>query len=306
MTYWGEIAALSAAMCWTLGAQTIEAASNRVGAFTVNMTRLMVAVSTIGLFLFIRDGSILPTGMTTTDIGWLIASGFIGVMIGDMCLFAAFVEIGPRLSMLIMSVSAPASALIAYLMLGEHYGLAQWAGMFVTVGGVALVIMEKPPVLDETGHRKFRHISAKGFLFAMGGMLGQAFGAVLSKLGMGDADFVHATQIRLWAAMVGMMIFFTIRGWWPRVLKAVKQPKIMGLIAFGGIVGTSCGIGLSMKAFQLIHVGLAGTLLSLVPIFLIPFAVFLHKEHVSYRAIIGTFVAFGGICIMMLIGGSSN
>ena len=302
MIFAGELAALTAAMCWTLGSQTIEAASARVGAQIVNLLRLIIAVFCLGAFLMFRDGVLLPAGFSAEQVWWLIASGLVGLLIGDMCLFAAFVEIGPRLSALIMSISAPVSALIAYLMLGEYYGFTQWAGMFITLGGVALVILEKEPVLDEAGKRKFRKITMKGLLLALGGMMGQAGGAVLSKLGMGDGDFMQATQVRLMAALVGLAVIFSFRGWWPRVRATAGQPKALGLILFGAIVGTICGIGFSMKAFQLIHVGLASTLLSLVPVFLIPFAIFLHHEHVSWRAVLGTLIAFGGICVMMLLG----
>jgi len=36
------------------------------------------------------------------------------------------------------------------------------------------------------------------------------------------------------------------------------------------------------------------------PVTLIPFAVFIHKEHVSLRALVGTVVAFSGIVLLIL------
>ena len=65
--------------------------------------------------------------------------------LGDMCLFRAFVEIGPRLSLLLMSLNAPLSAILGWLWLGEHYGPVQWLGMAVTLWGVGWVILERPP-----------------------------------------------------------------------------------------------------------------------------------------------------------------
>ncbi|MCP4179845.1 MAG: EamA family transporter, partial [bacterium] len=45
--------------------------------------------------------------------------------------------------------------------------------------------------------------------------------------------------------------------------------------------------------------GVASTILSLVPIFLIPFAVILHNEHVSYRGIFGAITAICGVLLLI-------
>jgi drug/metabolite transporter (DMT)-like permease len=85
------------------------------------------------------------------------------------------------------------------------------------------------------------------------------------------------------------------------VTKALNNKMAMGCIVFSGVAGSSIGIALSMKAFQETSMSNATTILSLVPVFLIPFAVFLHKEHVSPRALIGTLMAFAGIYLMVSV-----
>jgi len=39
--------------------------------------------------------------------------------------------------------------------------------------------------------------------------------------------------------------------------------------------------------------------MALTPITLIPFAVFLHREHVSLRALTGTVIAFLGVALLI-------
>ena len=65
---------------------------------------------------------------------------------GDIFLFKALVELGPRLVTLLHAMAAPAAAVIGWLLLGEVYGPRQWLGIGVTLAGVALVIIsfERP------------------------------------------------------------------------------------------------------------------------------------------------------------------
>ena len=44
---------------------------------------------------------------------------------------------------------------------------------------------------------------------------------------------------------------------------------------------------------------LAATIMATVPIALIPFAIFLHKEHVSPRSIIATIIAVTGVAMLV-------
>jgi len=65
---------------------------------------------------------------------------------GDIFLFKALVELGPRLVTLLHAMAAPPAAVIGWLLLGEVYGPRQWLGIGVTLAGVALVIIsfERP------------------------------------------------------------------------------------------------------------------------------------------------------------------
>ncbi|EKD38671.1 MAG: hypothetical protein ACD_75C00649G0001, partial [uncultured bacterium] len=44
--------------------------------------------------------------------------------------------------------------------------------------------------------------------------------------------------------------------------------------------------------------GIASTFFALVPICIIPFSIYLHKEHVSVRAVAGAVVAVGGVYLL--------
>lgn len=216
MPWAGELIAITTVFCWTISVQFFEAASKRVGATPVNIIRLTVALMLFSLLLFFRHGYIFPVNFPLNAWFYLSLSGIVGFFIGDIFLFKALVEIGPRVAMLIFSLSAPTAALIGWLFLDEIYVLHQWVGMFVTLFGVGIVILQRNQKASKPSKLKIRDISLKGVLFGFGGMFGQASGYVLSKTGMqtesGYLDAFSATQIRAIAAFICFLVFFTVTG----------------------------------------------------------------------------------------------
>ncbi|MBU0463224.1 MAG: DMT family transporter [Proteobacteria bacterium] len=301
MPWTGELIAIGTVFCWTISIQFFEAASKRVGAIPVNIIRLTVALILFSLLLFFKHGHILPVQFPAHAWFYLSLSGIIGFFIGDIFLFKALVEIGPRVTMLIFSLSAPTAALIGWSFLDETYVLHQWLGMFVTLFGVGIVILEKN---QKASNLKIRSISLKGVLFGFGGMIGQAVGYILSKTGMqtdsGYLDAFAATQIRVIAAFLCFLVFFTATGKWGTIKTAVKDTRAVLFTATGSVFGPFLGVSLSLLVLHYLTTGVASTFLSLVPIFIIPFSIFLHKEHVSIRAFAGAVTAVFGIYLLMV------
>lgn len=173
-------------------------------------------------------------------------------------------ELGPRVALLIFSLSAPVAALIGWTFLSETYVLHQWAGMLVTLSGVGLVIFEKKRHEKNSRQLHQRVIILKGILFGIGAMLGQAVGYVLSKAGMqtdtGFLDAFAATQIRALAAFVCFVIFFTLTREWRRVARAVKDTRALILTATGALIGPFLGVSLSLMVLHYLSTGVASTL----------------------------------------------
>ena len=83
------------------------------------------------------------------------------------------------------------------------------------------------------------------------------------------------------------------------VKKALKNTKAVSYTAIGALIGPFLGVSLSLLALHYLPTGVAATFLSLVPICIIPFSIFLHKEHVSIRAFGGAVTAVFGIYLLM-------
>jgi len=290
----GELAALGTALCWTVSALAFEAASKRAGSLAVNIIRLAIAIVPLAAWSWFRRGVLLPWDAGWYAWGWLTASGLVGFTIGDMLLFRAFVVLGARRSMLVMSLVPPLTALFGMVFMGERLSSLDWIGMLVTLAGVVFVILERGR--DVTG--AVARLPVAGILLAFGGAVGQALGLVLSKKGMGAYDAFAATEIRVLAGLVGFAVLFTVIGWWSKVRAATRDIRALGSMILGAFFGPFLGVSLSLLAVQHTRSGVAATIMSLVPVTILVPSVLLRKERVSLRAAAGAVVAVGGCALL--------
>ncbi len=298
----GELAALGTALCFTITAASFEAAGRRVGSLSVNLIRLVLGFAFLSIWGGVTRGQVLPLDFPAVSWAWLAASGFIGFALGDLFLFRAFVVIGSRVSMLVMSAVPPLTALLGWVLLGEVLSAVQIFGMTLTVGGITLVVLHRPSRGGGTGSPALPHSGREwfGVLLAFGGAVGQALGLVLGKIGMADLDPFAATQIRVIAGTVGFVAIFTVMRRWGRIGDAVRHGSAMKRIATGSFFGPFLGVSLSLLAVQRTATGIASTIMAIVPVLIIPVAVFLFRERVTPREIFGAIIAVGGVAVMFL------
>lgn len=297
---WGEIAALTTSLLWALTSLLFTQATARVGSGIVNRSRLLLASILLTAFHFILYRSILPVDAGWTRWFWLSTSGIIGLVIGDAFLFQAFVLIGPRLSMLLMSLAPVIATIFSWVFLDERLSLLQLLAILITVGGIASVVGERKIVstVDEQPENKL-----PGILLGIGAATGQALGLITSKLGLaGDFPALSGNLMRVLVATAILWMWTLLRGQVPMTMRALRDHRIaLRYIAAGSVVGPFLGIWFSLMAVQYTEVGIASTLMGLAPIILLPLSRILLKEHISGQAIVGTLVAMVGVAMLFLV-----
>ena len=238
----------------------------------------------------------MPTDASGHVWFWLLISGLLGFVLGDIFLFEAYVLIGSRISLLIMSASPPLAALMGFLILGEKISVLGLAGIFLTMSGISLVILTKKP------NEKKIHFNrpAKGILYASLGALGQALGLIFSKYGMGSYNAFSATQIRLIAAFIGFTILITVRKKWPQIITSLSNKSAMGQIVVGSVLGPFIGVSLSLLALQHTATGIVSSITSISPILIIPVSIWIFKEKVKPREILGACISILGVILLFL------
>src|SRR5687768_18567712 len=113
----GQLAALGAASLWACTALAIESAARRIGSLSVNLIRLVFALAFLSLAGVAMRGLPFPSDATPHNWLWLTASGLVGFTFGDLCLYRAYLVLGPRLSSVMMALVPPITALIGWVLL---------------------------------------------------------------------------------------------------------------------------------------------------------------------------------------------
>jgi drug/metabolite transporter (DMT)-like permease len=293
----GEIAAVGTAVLWTLSTLAWTSAGRHIGALPVSFLRLVIACVPLAAYGAVVRGHWLPTEAGSHT--WLIlgVSGLFGFFLADLCLFKAFLLIGPRLSLLLQSFTPPVTALISWWFLRDQLAWRQWLAMVITLTGVVWVVLEQPA---NDAERLPWKVLSRGIFLALISAVAAAVGYVLSKRGIGDCDPVAATFIRILGAMAGYIVLVTLFGRWNAIAAASRHTRAMGIITLGAMVGPFLGVALCMVALRYCRAGVTATIISTMPVLILPFLVVLYREKVSLRAAGGAVVSVAGVALLMM------
>lgn len=294
----GELAALATSVAFSFGSTFLTLGGRRVGSMVLNRTRLLLSILFLMITHWIFLGIPFPLEAGSDRWFWLGLSGVVGLVIGDIFLFQAFVWIGPRLSMLMMSLAPVIAAFQAWVFLGETITLGQMGGILLTLSGVAWVVMGRNPNGNNTDKNYVR-----GILYGLGGAFGQATGLVLAKNGLGgEFSAISANLIRMVsAAVVLWLITFIQRQARATVQTLIENRNGMIYILLGTFAGPFLGVSFSLLAIQHAEVGIASTLMALPPVLLLPIGYIVFKERYGWGAIVGTLLAIAGVALLFLV-----
>ena len=299
----GEAAAILASGFWTICSIFFTSAGKKIGSLSVNAYRTVFAVVFLALTRAVLLGSLLPIA-SSTQWFWMGLSGVLGLSIGDSGLFAAYLTIGPRRSLLLMALSPIFAAVGAYLMLGEAIPAFDIVGMAITLAGVILVILEREEQSGELPVAK--KLKVYGVLFGLIAAAGQGSGLVFAKKGIDlypevTLDPLSATLMRMILAGLALWVVLPIAGRWPELRTAAKNGKGIRDTTAAAILGPFLGVTLSMFAVTYTQTGVAQTLLSLMPVMIIPVVWVLYRQRTSWRGIFGALTAVIGVAILFLV-----
>jgi drug/metabolite transporter (DMT)-like permease len=298
----GEAAALATSTLWTFNTLLFTTASKKIGPLSVNAYRIVMAVGFLVAAHTILLGTVMPNAGNEHWF-WLGLSGIIGLGIGDFGLFSAFVTLGPRRTVLVMALSPIFASLGAYLLSGETISPLAVAGMSVTLVGIVIVILERE---DQSREQAVPNgLKFRGLIPALVGAVGQGIGLAISRKGINldpnaVIDPLSATLMRMMFGALFVWISLTAIGKLPELRKAVSNRNGMKYTVAGAFIGPFLGVTLSMVAVAFTQAGIAQTLMSLMPVMIIPVVWAVNKQKTSWRGIIGAMIAVVGVAVIFL------
>lgn len=298
-----ELAGLGAALFWGLAAICWGELSRKAHSTVVATMRLVLAVAALGAIHFARHGTLWPTDLPPAALGMLAFSGVVASGLGDVLYFHAIQRIGPRLTLTILTLSPVGATLLARLPpLHETMSPQQIGGMALAVAGVTWVVAEK------SGRQSWPSTPGsfrRGVALAVASVVCQAIGFLSSRLGLiacsaAPVPPFSAALVRVTSACLCCLGLLAVQGRMRETVRVVQTRATLGWLLLGVATGPVIGIWFSMVALQGAPTGVASTLVSLSPLFMIPMSWMAYGERPTLDRTVATLVALGGVACMML------
>jgi len=258
-----------------------------MSAWSMNIGKGVLAFVVMGLIL-------LPSGVSLGDnqtIILLAVSGILGITFGDTLYFMTLIRLGSRLTLLLGSLIPVTTAVIAAIFLGESISLLSWFGVMLTISGVTYVLWERSDDVKMSKH--WLQGIAIGLVF----VLANSLSIIFSKLGVEDIPAMDATFMRQVWAILGFAFMGLVTGKMLTWVKPLSNPKLVKPLLIAAFIGAFLGTWLSIFALKNTYVTVATVLNSTSPLFILPLAVWVLKERVSVRAVVGACIALAGIAL---------
>lgn len=285
----GEIASLGSAFFWAAASLLFAGLGQSIRPSALNLLKCVIALALMFLTQALLTGSIPRPDLTQFTL--LSVSGIVGLTIGDTAYFAALTRLGPRKSLLFAALTPFVTATLGAVFLGESITLTMLAGMLLTVGGVLWVVLDGAKAKRSTAF-------AAGAAFALVSVASQAGGSILTKMGTGELASLEVSIFRLLAGSLGLVVVVAARAQWADVKHALTDRAIFTRLFIALFFGTYLGIWLMNAGLKYTYAGIAATLTSTSPIWILPLAHIFTDDKMTARSVTGAIIAVLGIALL--------
>jgi drug/metabolite transporter (DMT)-like permease len=293
----GELSSALSALLWGSAGIVIARISPALTAGALNYGKNLFATICFVALLWIVSGSPLPSTLSSSAFWIFAASGFLGLALCDTFLLRSLLDIGPqRMSTVFLCVPALAALIAVLPPFSERTHITVWLGIAVCLGGILLAIRRHP--VHDVDPERFRRGVRNAFLAA----LLQTGAVLLARYGLyeNQAPLLESAVVRMTAGTLGLVAMGAVRGRLGSWHRQLSVPKSAFMLAGASFFGTFLGILTNQAGLQwAVHAGVATTLNSLMPIYLLPLSVIFLKERFGKRAILATLIAVAGVALMM-------
>lgn len=289
--YAGELCALSAAVLWALAIVLFKRSGERVHPIALNTFKNVLAGVLYVPTIYALGGTLVePFG--AADYWRLVASGAIGLALGDTLTFQSLNMIGASASALVGTLYSPFMIGLSALFLGERLSALQSAGVLMIVGAVF-----------ETTRAGERHtVDARrrvlGVVIGAAGLLSMAIGIVMIKPLLNRAPLLWAVEIRLAGGVGGLLLYLAFHPARRRILSTLFSRGRRRYTVSSSFLGAYLSMLLWLAGMKLTLVSVASALNQTNMVFILIFAALILHEKITPVRAVAIAVAFAGAILV--------
>lgn len=289
-----EWLALVSALLWASGSLLSVVPARHLGTFSFSRWR-MVFVS-----LFLGAMTLWNHGWQTlswSQFSLMGLSGFIGIFIGDTCLYACLNRMGPRRSSLLFATHSAFTAFFGVWLFQEKISAQGWLGVLAVFSGVMIAV--------SCNHKSTQKLEAIHGPWAIALILGilsalcQSLGTIIAKPVMSaGVDPVAGSLVRMGVALAAHLVI------WVAGVPAChdRNPinrRVVGIIVLNGFLAMTLGMTIFLYALSHGDVTLVAILSSTSPVMLLPLLWMFTRQRPSLPAWGGALLVVMGTALIL-------
>ena len=293
----GETAALTAAFVWSGSVILWRYWGRDIPPYTLNLFKSAIAFACLAIAVAIVRP---PCPTDPAVLAQFAISGVVGLAIGDTAFFAGLRRLGAQATSCGLCLAPPLTVILAALCIGEEVTVFEGAGIGLTVAGVAGVMHFGQRSAASPLASLSRGTIAAGFSFAFLAALCQAAGLVIARNAFQHSDTLWGTLIRIGPALAVLVLVRACHRQRTPLADLFTSRRQLGALFVAAFAGTFLGVLLQSVGTKYAKAGIVSALTSTFPLWVIPTARVFLKEHTNRLCVISTFLAVGGIGLMMV------
>jgi drug/metabolite transporter (DMT)-like permease len=291
---WGQVLALSCAVCWALAVILLHRSGESLPAFELNLFKHVLSLLLLVPTLAWTLGFALPE-YPLNEVFIALFSGFLGIGVADTWYLRALNMMGASRTGIVASVFSPFVILLSVVFLGESLSGMQLLGFVLVMAGVLLV----------TWHRSRHAANAgtirKAALLAIGGVFMMAVGIVMVKGILETRPFLWTIAIRLVGGIAGMVLYLALRRRWAEVWHQFRRPQPWLWIVSGSFMGGYLSMMLWLAGYMLLPASEASILNETSNAWIVLLAWLMLGETIDLRKLAGLLLTLAGVVTMLLV-----
>jgi drug/metabolite transporter (DMT)-like permease len=292
------------AVIWGISPIFMASVGRRIGSQNTNFLRAVLAA--LGLALVVLPVHWLTGGHVgvprMAQVAWLVASGTVGMVIGDACYYEALVLLGPRRAVKINTLAPVVGVLVGWLALKEALAPTALAGCLLVIGAVMYATFASAAAPGAVNTEPGR-MSALGLVCGVISAACIGLGSVLGRKAYKvdpdvPLDPIVATVIRVGCAAVMLTGVTLYRRQVGFSLASLKDSVIRSRLAIGTVMGPLVGMLTFISALKYADAGVVSTIISSSPLVILPVVAIRYRMRIRPGIVVAGVVAVVGVWLI--------